>query len=79
MRSDVAKILDAVAPAKRNLFRQEGEYWTIAYEGLVVRLRDTKGMASLAQVLSHPGEAVSAATPRAIPLAAAAAMACEDC
>jgi hypothetical protein len=30
-------------------FRREGEYWTIAYAGVVVRLRDTKGL----QYLGH--------------------------
>lgn len=39
-----------------NLFRKEGEYWTIAYEDKVVRLRDAKGMHVLAHLLSHPGE-----------------------
>jgi tetratricopeptide (TPR) repeat protein len=39
----------------RNLFRREGEYWTVAYDGSVVRLRDTKGLHHLAQLLTHPG------------------------
>lgn len=33
----------------------EGEYWTIEYEGRVVRLRDTKGMRIIARLLSAPG------------------------
>src|SRR4029450_2411016 len=37
------------------LFRREGEYWTVAYDGSVVRLRDTKGLHHLAQLLAHPG------------------------
>ena len=43
-----------------NLFRKEGEYWTLAYEGTVLRLRDSKGMGSLAYLLSRPGERVAA-------------------
>jgi hypothetical protein len=38
-------------------FRREGEYWTIAYAGVVVRLRDTKGLQYLGQLLRHPGRA----------------------
>jgi len=36
-------------------FRREGEYWTIAYEGRVTRLRDSKGMRVLAHLLAQPG------------------------
>jgi tetratricopeptide (TPR) repeat protein len=35
-------------------FRLEGEYWTVGYEGRVVRLRDSKGMLVLAELLTHP-------------------------
>ncbi|MBI4515250.1 MAG: hypothetical protein HY699_05470 [Deltaproteobacteria bacterium] len=37
-------------------FRREGEYWTIAYQGNVLRLRDRKGLQYLAHLLHHPGE-----------------------
>jgi hypothetical protein len=40
----------------RNLFRREGEYWTVVFEGSVVRLRDTKGLRHLARLLTHPGQ-----------------------
>jgi AAA ATPase domain len=47
---------EAVAPeVSRNLFRREGEYWTIAYQGSVVRLKDAKGLRHLARLLAHPG------------------------
>jgi hypothetical protein len=39
----------------RQLFRREGEYWTICYEGVVVRLRDAKGLRHLARLLADPG------------------------
>jgi hypothetical protein len=45
----------AEAEASRNLFRREGEYWTVAYDGAVVRLRDAKGLRHLARLLTHPG------------------------
>jgi len=38
-----------------NLFRREGEYWTVSYEGSVVHLKDAKGMRHLARPLAHPG------------------------
>jgi hypothetical protein len=41
------------APA-HDLFRREGEYWTIAYEGSTFRLRDTKGLSYLAALLHNP-------------------------
>jgi hypothetical protein len=36
------------------VFRREGEYWTVAYDGAVVRLRDSTGLRHLAQLLWHP-------------------------
>lgn len=42
------------APAQY-VFRREGEYWTIVFEGSVVRLRDSKGLRYLAQLLQRPG------------------------
>lgn len=47
--------------AARNVFRREGEYWTIAYDGTTLRLRDTKGLRYLAHLLLRPGEKISAA------------------
>ncbi len=45
---------------QENLFRREGEYWTIVYDGVVLRLRDTKGLRYLACLISHPGEPFAA-------------------
>jgi hypothetical protein len=46
----------AAAPdLSRNVFRQEGEYWTVVFDGSVVRLRDAKGLRYLARLLAHPG------------------------
>jgi hypothetical protein len=41
--------------AVRCIFRRDGSYWTIAYDGAVIRLRDAKGLRYLAQLLLHPG------------------------
>jgi non-specific serine/threonine protein kinase len=40
----------------QQVFRREGQYWTIAYEGAVLRLKHTKGLAHLSQLLRHPDE-----------------------
>ena len=36
-------------------FRREGEYWTISYEGRVIRIKHCKGLAFIAYLLGHPG------------------------
>jgi hypothetical protein len=36
-------------------YRLEGEYWTIAFQGTAVRLRDTKGLRYLQRLLREPG------------------------
>lgn len=44
-----------VAPGEAaTLFRREGEYWTVAFGGKVVRMRDAKGLGYLARLLRHP-------------------------
>jgi pimeloyl-ACP methyl ester carboxylesterase len=43
------------AVEQTNLFRRDGEYWTISYQGLVVTLRDTKGLRDLGRLLAEPG------------------------
>ncbi|HKA97438.1 MAG TPA: hypothetical protein VKD66_14320 [Streptosporangiaceae bacterium] len=45
----------AARDASGNLFRREGEYWTVRYEGSVTWLKDGKGLRYLAQLLSDPG------------------------
>ena len=46
--------------ASANVFRQEGEYWTIAYDCLLCRLRDSAGLRYLAYLLQRPGDKVAA-------------------
>ena len=43
----------ATAPETR--FVREGDFWTIAYEGTTMRLRDLKGLCYLALLLGRPG------------------------
>jgi hypothetical protein len=47
--------------AGRNVFRREGEYWTVCYQGSVVRVKDAKGLHHLARLLAHPGREFHAA------------------
>jgi hypothetical protein len=45
----------ASATSGSNVFRREGDYWSVVFEGRTVRVRDLKGMRYLAQLLAHPG------------------------
>jgi tetratricopeptide (TPR) repeat protein len=38
------------------VFRREGEYWTIGFQRVVIRLRDTKGLQHLRKILAAPGQ-----------------------
>lgn len=43
-----------LASEQANVFRRDGEYWTVGYRGLLVTLRDTKGVRDLARLLAEP-------------------------
>ena len=38
-----------------NVFRREGDYWSVVFAGRSVRVRDLKGMRYLARLLADPG------------------------
>jgi tetratricopeptide (TPR) repeat protein len=57
----------------QTIFSREGDYWTIAYEGKIWRLKDAKGLHYIAHLLAHPGEEI-----RALDLAARLAGAIEE-
>lgn len=46
---------DDQAAAELSVFRREGDYWSLVFEGRTVRMRDLKGMRYLARLLAHPG------------------------
>jgi hypothetical protein len=50
----------AVAELDANVFRREGEYWTVAYEGALSRVKDSKGMRDINTLLSRPGKEIAA-------------------
>jgi class 3 adenylate cyclase/predicted ATPase len=41
-------------------FRCEGDYWTLAFDGQVCRIRDMRGLHYLADLLQHPNDAMHA-------------------
>jgi tetratricopeptide (TPR) repeat protein len=41
--------------ASFNVFRREGDYWSVSFEGHTIRVRDLKGMRYLARLLADPG------------------------
>ncbi len=43
-------------PGSVQLFRKEGDYWSITYDGTTFRLKDTRGLHHLAHLLRHPGQ-----------------------
>jgi len=51
---DVALDNDTVAGNGASLFRREGDFWTIEHESHTVRLRDSRGLRYVAQLLQHP-------------------------
>src|SRR5215831_14805475 len=57
----LADWIEAAAGVSGNLFRREGEYWTVLYEGSVARLKDAKGLRYLARLLADPGREFHAA------------------
>jgi tetratricopeptide (TPR) repeat protein len=58
LRADARPVLqlDSSSPitVEDGSFRKEGEYWTVAYEGRLVRVRDSKGIRVLARLLASP-------------------------
>ena len=45
----------------RAIFRRDGDYWTIWYQGKLLRLKHVKGLACLAYLLGHPSVEVPSA------------------
>jgi hypothetical protein len=54
-RSAAASGDSAEGPA---IFRREGEYWTLAYRNSAFRLKNLKGLAYVAFLLTHPGDRI---------------------
>jgi tetratricopeptide (TPR) repeat protein len=55
-RTILERIEVAASPTTdTNIFRREGDYWSVVFEGRTVRVRDLKGIRYLAQLLARPG------------------------
>jgi tetratricopeptide (TPR) repeat protein len=78
-------ILDRIEVAtsiatETNVFRREGDYWLLVFEGRTERVRDLKGFRYLARLLANPGrefhvlDLVAAETGEQIPLGDAGEM-----
>jgi tetratricopeptide (TPR) repeat protein len=48
----------ARATTETNVFRREGDYWSVVFDGRTVRVRDLKGIRYLARLLANPGREV---------------------
>jgi tetratricopeptide (TPR) repeat protein len=62
----IDELAAATAPALRSeprdgVFHRDGEYWTLAYAGRIIRLRDTKGLQYIAHLLASPGREIHVA------------------
>jgi tetratricopeptide (TPR) repeat protein len=47
--------IDDPAVASANVFRREGDYWSVTFDGHTVHVRDLMGMRYLARLLADPG------------------------
>ena len=54
--------MDAQHLVSETVFRQDGDYWTVAFDGQVRQVKNVRGMRYLAQLLSHPNEELHALT-----------------
>jgi len=43
-----------------NVFRSEGEFWTVVFSGEIARLKDSKGLRDIAVLLSSPNREIAA-------------------
>jgi tetratricopeptide (TPR) repeat protein len=50
-----AHVASLEAPGVQHIFRHEGAYWTLAYQGQLCRLKEAKGLHYLATLLRSPG------------------------
>jgi hypothetical protein len=40
---------------RANVFHRDGHYWTLAYGGMLVRLKDSKGLRDIARLIERAG------------------------
>lgn len=52
----ISAVFPSLRPPGESLFLRQGDYWTIHFQGQVVRLKDARGLHYLADLLRHPGQ-----------------------
>jgi hypothetical protein len=57
---DRLQALAPTAPSSRNVFRRDRDVWTLAFDGVEIRLPDAKGLRDLRTLLANPGVEVPA-------------------
>ena len=60
VEAQVVEILALRGLGGTAMFRREGEFWTIAFEGAAFRLKDTKGLHYISCLIRHAGHEVHA-------------------
>lgn len=50
----------SLQPLTPNTFRRDGEYWTVSFQNVECRLKDSRGLHYLAQLIRHPHQEFSA-------------------
>lgn len=60
--AEKGSVVDRLASAAKaaNVFRRDGDYWTVAYRGRTSRLRDSLGLRAIAHLLANPGRQIPA-------------------
>jgi len=53
-----APVTQESQPTAVAIFRKEGEFWTLAYDGTTFRLKDAKGLRYIAYLLARPGQSI---------------------
>jgi hypothetical protein len=61
LRAEPPGQMRETAASDENLFRREGDYWTISYRGSIVRLKDSKGLRDIALLVTNPRRGVHVA------------------
>jgi tetratricopeptide (TPR) repeat protein len=54
------RVAETTPPPAAGVFRREGQFWTIRFDGETFRLKDAKGLRFLAELLRNPGREIPA-------------------
>jgi non-specific serine/threonine protein kinase len=57
---EARRTVPAVVAPRTAVFRRDGDFWTLAFDGRECRLKDSKGLRFVARLLAHPGREVHA-------------------